>query len=210
MTRIKFCGLTRTDDVRAAASLGVHALGFVCVAASKRYVELAQAASLVAASPAFVSTVGLFQDAEAEWVRAAIDTARFSMLQFHGRESAAFCQQFGLPYIKAVPMADAPDLADYARQFASAHALLLDSHSLSGTKTGGSGHAFAWDDLAAQLSRETRTSWILAGGLNAENVASGIQKLRPYAVDVSSGIESAPGVKALERMRAFVHSVRSA
>jgi phosphoribosylanthranilate isomerase len=210
MTRIKFCGITRVEDVRAAAELGVHALGFVCVPASKRFVDLDLAAALVSATPAFVSTVGLFQDADADQVFAAQKRARFSMLQFHGHESPEFCQQFDVPYLKAVPMADGPDLSDYARHYSTAHGLLLDSHSLSGLKSGGSGHAFDWQSVRPQLAREVNTSWILAGGLNADNVAAGIRTLQPYAVDVSSGIESAPGVKALERMRAFMHGVRDA
>ncbi len=229
--RIKFCGLTRAEDVLIAANLGVAALGFVCVPASKRYVDMDQAAALVRVTPPFVHSVGLFQNAPAELVRATLARAKFSMLQFHGTEEPSYCASFGLPFIKAIPMADAPDLSACAIAFAQASALLLDSHSLqSADKTGGSGHCFDWASVdwasvdrasvdranvdragVADLKGQNGPSYlILAGGLTLENVASGIRLLRPYAVDVSSGIESSPGIKDAKKMRQFVDAVRAA
>ena len=214
-TKIKFCGLTRAEDVLCAADLGVSALGFVCVPASKRYVDIDQAAALVRITPPFVHSVGLFQNAPAELVRAALARAKFSMLQFHGAEDQAYCASFGVPFIKAIPMADAPDLNQCAIAFRQASALLLDSHSLLGTdKIGGSGHCFDWASIGASVAhlklQNPPSDWVLAGGLTLDNVASGIRLLQPYAVDVSSGIESAPGIKDAEKMRQFVHAVRTA
>ncbi len=210
-TRIKFCGLTRAEDVLFAADLGVAALGFVCVPASKRFVDIELAAALVRATPPFVHSVGLFQNASAECVRATLARAKFSLLQFHGAEDQAYCASFGVPFIKAVPMADAPDLSECAIAFAQASALLLDSHSLLGTdKIGGSGHRFDWADVAVTEHQNAPRYLILAGGLTPDNVASGMRAVRPYAVDVSSGIESSPGIKDAEKMRRFVDAVRSA
>ncbi len=215
VTRIKFCGLTRTEDVLLAADLGAAALGFVCVPASKRYVDIEQAAALVQATPPFVHSVGLFQNAPVEMVRATLARANFSMLQFHGAEDAAYCASFGLPFMKAIPMADAPNLSECAIAFRQASALLLDSHSLRGTdKTGGSGHRFDWASVGASIYdlklQNPPCYWVLAGGLTLDNVVSGIRLLKPYAVDVSSGIESSPGVKDAEKMRQFVHAVNTA
>ena len=209
-TRIKFCGLTRSEDVLLAANLGVSALGFVCVPASKRFVDIELAAALVRATPPFVHSVGLFQNAPVELVRATLERAKFSMLQFHGAEDQAYCASFGVPFIKAIPMADAPDLSECAIAFAQASALLLDSHSLQDRdKSGGSGHRFDW--AAADMKSPSAASHlILAGGLTLENVASGIRLLRPYAVDVSSGIEASPGIKDAEKMRRFVYAVSTA
>lgn len=210
-TRIKFCGLTRAEDVAFAANLGVAALGFVCVPASKRYVSIEQAAALVRATPPFVHSVGLFQNANAELVRATLTQAKFSMLQFHGAEDAEFCASFGLPFIKAIPMADAPDLSDCAVTFRQASALLLDSHSLVGTdKIGGSGYRFDWSCVPDLTLQSPPSYLILAGGLTLDNVASGIRLLKPYAVDVSSGIEASPGIKDAGKMRQFVQAVSAA
>ena len=209
-----------------AAGLGVAALGYVCVPASKRYVDMDQASNLVRITPPFVDSVGLFQNAPADLVRATLARVKFSMLQFHGAEDQAYCASFGLPFIKAIPMADAPDLSACAIAFAQARALLLDSHSLLGTdKTGGSGHRFDWAsfdrasfdrasfDWTDMTSKKTQTApsyLILAGGLTPENVAFGMRAVRPFAVDVSSGIESSPGIKDAEKMRRFVNAVSAA
>ena len=214
-----------------AANLGVAALGYVCVPASKRYVDMDHASNLVRITPPFVHSVGLFQNAPADLVRATLARVKFSMLQFHGAEDQSYCASFGLPFIKAIPMADAPDLSECAIAFAQARALLLDSHSLLGTdKTGGSGHRFEWASFdrasferasydparfdrtnAADKKRHNGSSYlILAGGLTPENVAFGMRAVRPFAVDVSSGIESSPGIKDAEKMRRFVHAVSAA
>ena len=213
-TQIKFCGMTRAADVDQAALLGADMLGFVCVLGSKRYVSAEQLPALLSATGKFASVL-LFQDASTDFIRSVISAAPPTLLQFHGVESPEFCASFGLPFIKAVPMADQPDLLEYAKQFSAAHALLLDSHSLlDKQKTGGSGHAFDWLAAADALrqSRAWRKAplWILAGGLNAERIASGILALRPHAVDVSSGIEASAGIKSVEKMRAFIESVRIA
>jgi phosphoribosylanthranilate isomerase len=213
MTRIKFCGLTRVQDVHAATRVGAHALGFVCVPSSKRYVVIEQAQQLVRATPAFVQTVGLFQDADAEFVRAVLDAAPFDLLQFHGNEPNAFCAQFGRAFIKAIPMADAPDLLECVKAFPQAKALLLDSHSLIVKKqTGGSGHVFDWQQVAesSKIAGALPIPIVLAGGLKVENLAVAIRLLRPYAVDVSSGIESAQGIKDVVKMQAFVDAVLTA
>ena len=204
-----------------AANLGVAALGYVCVPASKRYVDMDHASNLVRITPPFVHSVGLFQNAPADLVRATLARVKFSMLQFHGAEDQSYCASFGLPFIKAIPMADAPDLSECAIAFAQARALLLDSHSLLGTdKTGGSGHRFDWasfdparfdrTNVADKKPQNASSYLILAGGLTPENVAFGMRAVRPFAVDVSSGIESSPGIKDAEKMRRFVHAVSAA
>ena len=204
-----------------AANLGVAALGYVCVPASKRYVDMDQASNLVRITPPFVDSVGLFQNAPADLVRATLARVKFSMLQFHGAEDQSYCASFGLPFIKAIPMADAPDLSECAIAFAQARALLLDSHSLLGTdKTGGSGHRFDWasfewasfdrTNVVDKKLQNASSYLILAGGLTPENVVFGMRAVRPFAVDVSSGIESSPGIKDAEKMRRFVHAVSAA
>lgn len=202
-TRIKFCGIRRVADAAAAVDLGVDALGFVMVPASKRHLAPERAAAIRAKLPPLVSTVALFMDADAGFVQLCIDALRPELLQFHGTESAAFCASFGLPYVKAVAMGAGANLRREARLHRQASALLLDSHAPGAM--GGSGRAFDWASAGAVAK-----PLILAGGLNPQNVGRGIRELRPYAVDVSSGIESRPGVKDAAKMRAFVEAVRRA
>lgn len=202
-TRIKFCGITRAQDAHDAIRLGVDALGFVLVPQSPRAIVAADAAKIRFDLPPFVSTVALFRNAGAVAVRATIKILQPDLLQFHGDEDVVFCEQFGLPYFKAVAMAKPQDLAAVAARFATAKALLLDSHGPQGM--GGSGQTFNWKQV-----QPVKKPLILAGGLNAENVAEAVRILQPYAVDVSSGIESAPGIKNFEKMRAFVQAVRLA
>lgn len=203
-TRIKFCGIRRAADAARAVDLGVDAIGFVLVPASRRHIGAERAAAVRAKLPPLVSAVALFMDADARFVQQAIDTLCPDLLQFHGDESPEFCSSFGLPYIKAVAMTDGSnDLRRAARQYRSAGALLLDSHA-PGTM-GGSGKAFDWSRV-----RPTGRALILAGGLTPQNVGRGIRTLQPYAVDVSSGIESRPGVKDAAKMQAFVDAVRRA
>lgn len=200
--RIKFCGLRRAQDAQQAVALGVDALGFVLVPRSKRYIAPEAAARIRATLPPFVSVVALFQDADAAEVQQGIDLLRPDLLQFHGEEAPGYCESFGLPYLKAVPMADSQDLARWARRYRSARALLLDGHAPG--QMGGSGQAFNWARVSADIGKPL----VLAGGLNPANVARGIRALRPYAVDVSSGIEQRPGVKDPALMQAFVAAVR--
>ncbi len=202
-TRIKFCGLTRIEDVRAAVALGVDAIGFVFARRSRRFVEPGQAAALRDALPPFVSAVALFMDDEPDWIEQVIGAVRPDLLQFHGEETPPFAARFARPYLKAVPMASVGDATAYAGRYADARGFLLDSHASGGA--GGSGAAFDWSAVP-QLPRPI----VLAGGLEAGNVAQAIAQVKPYAVDVSSGIESAPGLKDAAKMRAFVEAVRAA
>lgn len=202
-TRIKFCGITRAGDALAAAALGVDALGFVFTRRSGRFIEPGAAVRIRRALPPFVSCVALFMDDERAWVAEAVATFRPDMLQFHGDEPAADCEVHGRPWLKAVPMASVVDVASYAAGFPTAAGFLLDAHASGGQ--GGSGETFDWSRVPA-LGRPL----ILAGGLHAGNVGAGIMQVRPHAVDVSSGIETAPGIKDARRMQEFVAAVHAA
>jgi phosphoribosylanthranilate isomerase len=202
-TRIKFCGITRAQDADFAVELGVDALGFVMVPASRRYLAPERAAKIRHRLPPFVASVALFLDADSACVQDAIDALQPDLLQFHGHEDAGFCASFGLPYIKAIPMHGETDAAKVARRFGSAAAVLLDSHA-SG-ELGGTGLAFDW-----KRARKLGGRFILAGGLDAKNVGTAIRAARPYAVDVSSGIEQRPGIKDPRKMKAFVKAAGAA
>jgi len=199
--RVKFCGITRAEDAAEAVRLGVDAVGLVFVPGSKRCVDIQQARDIVAAVPAFVSTVGLFMDADTAHVEAVLAAVPLDLLQFHGRERADFCAVFRQPYVKALAMGDGVDVAMMASAYAGARGVLLDAHR-SGEQ-GGSGLRFDWSHIPA--SHASRI--ILAGGLAPDNVAAAIAAVRPYAVDVSSGIELAPGIKCPGRMRHFMNEV---
>lgn len=201
-TRIKICGITRVEDGVMAAQLGADAIGLVFYPHSSRVVDVNTAAQIVQALPPFVTTVGLFVDAETAQVEATLQQVSLGMLQFHGHEDPDYCAFFGVPFIKAVPMGAAPDLADYGRRFQQAAGLLLDSHG--GAKTGGSGQCFDWRTIPKNMTNP----FILAGGLDSHNVAEAIQKVHPFAVDVSSGVESAKGVKDSRLMQLFIESVK--
>lgn len=203
-TRIKFCGFTRADDLAQALSLGIDAVGLIFDPRSKRAVTADVASALSRQVPAFVSRVALFRDAPASLIDEAIAATDPDLLQFHGNESAEFCERWQRPYLKAVPMAEAQDLEQWCARYPHARALLLDSHAPGAL--GGTGHAFDWSRAPRVLSK----SWVLAGGLNPANVASAVTMASPPAVDVSSGIESAPGIKDPVLMRAFVDAVRRA
>jgi phosphoribosylanthranilate isomerase len=206
-TRIKLCGMTRAPDVDAAVALGVDALGFVFYPPSPRHVDVAQAAALVARVPATVATVGLFVDASRAEIEAVLDRVPLTLLQFHGDESPADCAGFRLPYIKAARVTPALDLLDFAASYPDAQALLLDAHSAG---YGGSGKVFDWSLVPhALIGPAAVHRVVLSGGLNAANVADAIALLRPWAVDTSSGIESAKGIKDPDAMRDFVAAVRS-
>jgi phosphoribosylanthranilate isomerase len=202
MTRIKCCGMTRVEDALLAAELGVDAIGVVLTAHSKRQVSLAQARAIVEAMPPFVTTVTLCMDDEANFVQEIIDTVRPSMLQFHGNESDEWCKQFGQPYLKAIAMGEGAAALYQLHDHPHAAGLLLDGHGLG--EPGGSGKSFDW----SLMPRDLKQPLILAGGLNATNVAAAIRVSKPWAVDVSSGIESAPGVKDHGKLRDFVAAVR--
>jgi len=200
-TRVKICGITRLGDARAAVRLGADAIGFVFVPASGRRIELETARRIADALPSFVARVGLFLDAPREDVEAVLRTIPDLVPQFHGRETAEYCESFGRGYLKAIGIAgglpDRSTLDAYAR----ATGVLLDSHAPG--ELGGTGHAFDWSTLGEDLGKPL----ILAGGLHAGNVARAIREVTPYAVDVSSGVESAKGIKDEGAMGAFVTAV---
>lgn len=202
MTRIKCCGITRVEDALLAARLGVDAIGLVFTARSKRRIELAQARAIVDALPPFVTTVALFMDDEAGLVQQVLDEVRPNLLQFHGAEGDAWCTQFGRPFVKAIAMGDGSAASPRFREHPHAAAILLDGHR-SG-EAGGAGRAFDWRMLPADLGAPL----ILAGGLTADNVGTAIRTVQPFAVDVASGVESAPGIKDPARLIAFVRAVR--
>ncbi len=202
-TRIKFCGITRSEDAQAAVALGVDAIGLVLTRRSPRCVGIGAARAIRDSLPAFVTVVALFMDDDAAWIDEAIMGVRPDLLQFHGSEGADFASGFGRPYMKAVPMGCGADAAVLAALHPAAVGLLLDSHA-SGTG-GGTGVPFDWS-LVPKIAQPV----VLAGGLDAENVATAIALVRPYAVDVSSGIEIAPGHKDPAKMRAFAAAVRRA
>ena len=201
--RVKVCGMTRSEDVAAAAEFGVDAIGLIFHAKSPRNIGIERAQALVAGLPPFVTVTALFLDPEAELVHEVMGRARIELLQFHGLEPPEFCRSFGRPYIKAVPMGSQVDLHEYARRHHQAAALLLDSHA-AGQK-GGTGKSFDW----SIIEKPDGLPLILAGGLKPENVATAIRLVQPYAVDVSSGVESAPGIKDRDKMAAFVHEVNN-
>ena len=202
-TRIKICGLTREADVDAAVEAGADAVGFVFYAASPRHVSVAHAAALVRRLPPFVMPVGLFVNASAAEIAAALAAIPTLLLQFHGDESAADCARPGRPFIRAARVGPGFDLLDFASRFAQAQAILLDAH-VEGY--GGGGKVFDWSLVRAELPLPV----VLSGGLHAGNVIQGIQLLRPWAVDVSSGVESAKGIKDADAIRRFCDAVREA
>jgi phosphoribosylanthranilate isomerase len=202
-TRIKFCGITRAEDAALAVSLGVDALGFVLVPASPRSIDPDAAYAIRCTLPPLVTAVALFRNAEQAFVREALQILKPDIAQFHGDEDVAYCESFGIPYFKVVAMAEPQDLPKLAKTFASAAALLLDGHDAK--SMGGSGLTFDWSRV-----QPVNKPLILAGGLKPGNVADGITQARPFAVDVSSGIEASPGIKDSEKMRAFALAVRRA
>ncbi|MBT8051258.1 MAG: phosphoribosylanthranilate isomerase [Xanthomonadales bacterium] len=198
--RVKICGLTRRDDVAAAVGAGADALGFVFTPRSTRCLDCEQARELVNAVPAFVARVGLFMDQDEGDVRRVLEEVPLSLLQFHGGEAGSFCRQFGLPYIKALAMGSA-GRAQHIEDYPDAAALLLDSHEVGAP--GGTGHTFDWDSIP-ELPRPL----ILAGGLGPHNVRRAVQHVRPWAVDVSSGVETAAGVKSANKMTEFINEAK--
>lgn len=204
-TRVKFCGLTRAQDVVAGVAAGADALGFVCYAKSPRYVDPARLAQLVRMVPPLVTPVLLFVNADVRTIAEALASAPNALLQFHGDETAAFCSSFARPFVRAVSMADGVDLLDCEREYESAVALMLDAPTAG---YGGGGTRFDWARVPAAAKR--RKPLVLAGGLTDENVGAAIAAVEPFAVDVSSGIEASPGIKSVDKMYRFVAAVRAA
>lgn len=199
--RVKICGLTRAQDMQAAIDAGADAVGLVFYPASPRFVELDQAAALARLVPPFVTIVGLFVNAEPEQVRQTLAAVPIHLLQFHGDEDDAYCRQFDRPFIKAARVKPGMDLLQYIGAFPSAQAILLDAF-VEGY--GGGGKVFDWTLIPAQPGKPI----ILSGGLDAGNVTEAIERVRPAAVDVSSGVEAGKGIKDAEKIHAFVAAVR--
>jgi len=201
-TRIKICGITRLQDALDAIALGVDALGFVFVKSSPRWVNNRQAAEIIHQLPPFVQTIGLFMNNSEQEVTEILQAVPLNLLQFHGDESPQYCSSFGLPYIKAVPMGGGVDPVAYAAEHENAVGFLLDSHAQG--QSGGSGDAFDWQQIPNGMNKPL----ILAGGLNIDNVATAVAQVRPFAVDVSSGVEASKGVKDQQKMAKFVRGVQ--
>ncbi|MFK7975764.1 MAG: phosphoribosylanthranilate isomerase [Halioglobus sp.] len=203
-TRIKICGITSIDDAHAAVDAGADAIGLVFYPPSSRAVTIEQARDIAAAVPPFVSVVALVVDESAEGVIRILDNVAVDLLQFHGDESPDFCAQFGRPWMKAIRMKEDVDLGLEASRYRGAKALLLDNWR-DGVP-GGTGEAFDW----ALAPKDLQSHWVLAGGLNADNVSSAVTALRPSAVDVSGGVERAPGSKDADKIARFIAAVRAA
>ena len=199
--RTKICGFTRVQDALAAAELGVDAIGLVFFAPSKRCITVAQAQKIVNALPPFVSVVALFVNEKAERIEEILRAVPVDILQFHGDETPQFCRQFARPYIKAIRVQTGADILMAATRYPDARALLLDAH-IEG-EYGGTGQSFDWNVLPESLSGH----WILSGGLNPENIAAAVRQTGARIVDVSSGVESAAGIKSAEKMARFMQNL---
>ena len=213
-TRVKICGITRPEDLRSAVDAGADAIGFVFHPTSKRFVNAQRAAELVRDLPAFVSSVALFVNPEPSTVQEVLQSMRPTLLQFHGEETPEFCESFDTPYIKAfrvgAPGLDsARALADACQRFMSARAWLFDSYTPA---YGGSGHGFDHSLLSVfeELEPARRRPLILSGGMNPGNLREPLLRLRPWAVDVSSGVEHGPGHKSAELIKDFMFAVKKA
>ena len=202
-TRIKICGITRTQDARAAAEAGADAIGLVFYPPSPRYLSVERAVEIRDALPPFLQTVALFVNADAAQVAQVIGRVHPALLQFHGDETPGFCAQFGLPYVKACRVRPGVDVLAYLRPYARAAAWLVDSYV---PEYGGVGERFDW----SLAPRESARPLIVSGGLDAGNVAEAVRRVRPWGVDVSSGVESGKGVKDAAKMAAFIAEVRNA
>ena len=207
-TRVKICGITRPEDARIAVECGADAIGLVFYARSSRSLTLEQALACAAAVPPFVSVVALFVDELAETIGNVLDAVPIDIIQFHGDESPAFCARFGRPYIKALRVKAAPkaavDIVEASQAYTRARGILLDTWQEG--VPGGTGKTFDWELARGNFPRPL----VLAGGLNAENVAGAIERVRPAAVDVSGGVELEPGIKSAAGIREFIAAVRTA
>ncbi|MDP2832585.1 MAG: phosphoribosylanthranilate isomerase [Pseudomonadota bacterium] len=204
MTRVKICGITRIEDGLAAAQAGADAIGLVFVGKSPRHVTPDQAREIARALPPFVSTVALFVNPSATEVAAILKIVRPDVLQFHGEEPPEFCRSFGVPYLKTFRVRPGVDLLQSAASYGDAQGWLLDAWSEAAH--GGTGERFDWDLIPLDLPRPT----VLAGGLTPANVAEAVFKVRPWAVDVSSGVESSKGIKDAAKIAAFIKEIRNA
>ena len=202
-TRIKICGITRVEDARIAVELGADAIGLVFYASSPRSVGLDQARAIVAAIPPFVTIVGLFVDPAQDQVGSVLRRCSLGLLQFHGDEAPDFCNGFGLPYIKAARVRADADLVQYLSPYHAAQGWLLDAYHEQ--LYGGTGESFDWTLIPRDLARPV----ILSGGLTPDNVGAAVRQVRPWAVDVSGGVEAAKGIKDAAKIAAFIAGVRN-
>ena len=203
-TKIKICGITNLKNALEAATLGVDALGFVFFKESPRYIQPKKARKIIDSLPSFVFRVGLFVNATKDEVLSAISDSRVNVLQFHGDEDEKFCNQFNLPYIKAISIKDDLNLLEYCKLFSSSSSILIDTYSKY--LRGGTGETFNWDLIPKSLPLPV----IIAGGLDEKNVSLLINKINPYAVDVSGGVELEKGIKDYTMMKNFVLGVNNA
>jgi len=201
-TRVKICGITRPEDGQFAAKLGADAIGLVFYASSPRAVDIETAQAICAVLPPFVTKVGLFVNAKRDEIHKVLEAVPLDLLQFHGDEAPADCEGFGRPYLKALRMAAGIDVLAELKAFSGAAGILLDSYQAG--VPGGTGQTFDWSRVPTQLDQAV----ILAGGLNPQNVAMAIEQVRPYAVDVSGGVEAAKGIKDRDKMMAFMYEVQ--
>ena len=201
-TRIKICGITRVEDATTAVSFGADAIGLVFYGPSPRSVSIQRAADIVNSLSALVHVVGVFVEPNQKEVEAVLCQVRLTLLQFHGSESAEFCNGFGMPYIKTLRMSDDADPEIYARSYPQARALLLDTYESE--RYGGTGSVFSWERAKQCQSSPV----IIAGGIKASNVSAALTKSGAYAVDVSSGVETSPGRKDKEKIQSFICAVR--
>lgn len=200
-TRLKICGITRPQDALAVVQAGADAIGLVFYAPSPRAVDIAMAQAVVAAVPAFVTVTALFVDPTADEVQKVLDSVRIDLIQFHGDEEDDFCSQFNRPYIKAIRVRQASDVVASCLRFPGALAVLLDSYKPG--VPGGTGETFDWSLVPDELPKPI----ILAGGLTIANLASAIRQVRPFAVDVSGGVEADKGIKDPGKITAFADEV---
>ena len=203
-TRVKICGITRERDAQAAVEAGADAIGLVFYEPSPRFVTVERAAAIIDGLAPFVTTVALFVNADSDVIRQVVERAGVDLLQFHGQECADYCAQHGRHWIRAVRMKPGTDLIAAQSEFAGGRGLLLDAYR-PGTP-GGTGETFDWDRIPQALAPRI----VLAGGLNVSNVGEAIRRVRPYAVDVSGGVEADKGVKDPQKIKAFIEEVRSA
>ena len=200
-TRIKICGITRVQDVEPCARYGADAIGLVFYPPSPRFVSLERANEIIRATPPFLSVIGLFVNPNVKEVNKIIKNVPLCALQFHGDESSEFCGKFSLPYIKAARVKPGLDLPNYAKKYFTAQGILLDADT---DGYGGGGKVFDWTLIPSRLPLPI----ILSGGLNADNVATAIRRIHPWAVDVSSGVESAKGIKDSAKIAAFIKEIK--
>lgn len=201
-TRIKICGITRPEDGLAAVRLGADAIGLVFYPPSPRAISLQQAQEIVSVLPPFITVVGLFVDESRDTLMQLLGSVRIDLLQFHGKESPAECVGYGRPWIKAIRMRAGIDLVAVEKDCTGASALLLDAYEAG--KPGGTGSHFDWERIPGEMASRI----ILAGGLSPENITAAVRQVRPYAVDVSGGVEQSKGVKDVKKIATFIDGVR--